>query len=56
MTDYLGEELEGVLAMTVEGVGEGSTDGSTRRKVVEQREQLRGSELHPDQLARPVLA
>ena len=43
MTDYLGEELEGVLAMTVEGVGEGSTDGSTRRKVVERREKLRGS-------------
>ena len=62
MTDYLGEELEGVLAMTVEGFGEGSTDGSTRRKVVERREKLRGSvigkalELHPDQLARPVLA
>ena len=62
MSDYLGEELEGVLAMAVEGVGEDSTDGSTRRKVVEQREKMRGSvlgkalELHPDQLARPVLA
>ena len=61
MSDYLGEELEGVLAIPVEGVGEGSTDGSIRRKVVEQREKMRGSvlgkalELHPDQLARPVL-
>ena len=46
----------------MEGVGEGSTDGSAKRRVVGQRKKLRGSvigkalELHPDQLARPVLA
>ena len=61
MADFLGQELDGVMAVTVEGVGEGRTDGSTRKKLVEQREKLRGAvlgkalELHPDQHARPVL-
>ena len=42
-TEYLGQELGGALAVAVEGVGEGSVDGSTRRAVIQQREELRGS-------------
>ena len=57
----MGQDIEGPLDRAVEGVGEGSKDGSTRKKVVEQREKLRGLVLgkalkqHPDQQARPVL-
>ena len=40
MATYLGEELEGALAQTVEGAGEGSRDGNTRMAVVEQLEGL----------------
>ena len=40
---FLGQELDGHLAVPVEGVGEGSVDGSTRRKLVQQREELRGA-------------
>ena len=60
MSDYLGMNLEAPLATNVEAIGEGSTDGSTRKKLVEQREVLRGSvlskalEAYPDQAARPV--
>ena len=42
-----------------EGLGEGREDGSTRKRVMELRETLRGSaltkavEMHPNQLARP---
>ena len=38
---YLGEELSGALALPVEGAGYGSTDGSTRKAVVTQLENLR---------------
>ena len=61
MATFLGQDLEGPLAMTVEGAGDGSVNGSTRKKVTEQREKLRGSVIgealkkHPDQKARPVL-
>ena len=61
MATFLGQDLEGPLAMTVEGAGDGSVNGSTRKKVTEQREKLRGSVIgealkkHPDQNARPVL-
>ena len=61
MATFLGQDLEGPLAITVEGAGDGSVNGSTRRKVTEQREKLRGSVIgealkkHPDQNARPVL-
>ena len=37
---YLDQELGGALAVPLEGVGEGSVDGSTRRAVVQQREEL----------------
>ena len=46
----------------VEGAGEGANDGSTRRKVVQQREELRGAVLKealtrlPNQRLRPVMA
>ena len=59
---YMGEELVGELATTVEGVGDGRVDGSTRRLVTQQRESLRARvlyralSLHPDQTARPVWA
>ena len=61
MVEYLGEELEGALSWCVEGVGDGSVNGGTRKKVVEQREKLKGLvlkkalELHPNQSARPVI-
>ena len=62
MAEFLGEELDGSLNVPVIGVGDGSVNGSTRKKVTEQREKLRGSVigkalgLHHDRLARPVLA
>ena len=36
--EYLEQDLAGALAVPLEGVGEGSVDGSTRRTVVQQRE------------------
>ena len=60
-TAYLGCELEGVLAQPVMAAGNGSTTGSTRRLVTEQREQLRGAVItralqqHGDQRARPCI-
>ena len=50
------------LSIPVAGAGEGNTDGSTRHRIVEQREGLRlaslvkSLELHEDQSARPVWA
>ena len=35
MTAYLGEDLEGHLAVPLEGVGEGRVDGSTRHLIME---------------------
>jgi len=40
---YLGEELKAPLSSPVEGAGDGSKNGSTRKKVVQQREELRGA-------------
>ena len=60
LSDFLGEGLDIPLSVTVEGIGEGSTDGSTRKKIIEQRETLRGAaltkalQIHEDQGARPV--
>ena len=57
---YLGEEPAGALADPTEGAGGNSVDGSTRTKVVQQREALRHKLLvkalqaHPDRDARPV--
>ena len=62
MTTFLGVELEGPLSIPVEGAGEGSNDGSTRRKVTSWLEDCRaallkkGLEEHLDQTARPVWA
>ena len=58
---YLGQELDGHLAVPIEGVGEGSVDGSTRRSVVQQREELRGAVMKEalsrlDSTQRPVRA
>ena len=61
-TVFLGQELDGHLAVPVEGVGEGSVDGSTGRKLVQQREELRGAVLElaltrlGDSTQRPVCA
>ena len=58
--NLLGDVLEGALAMGVEGIGDGSVSGATRRLIVEQRETLRARVLdkslsvHHDQAARPV--
>ena len=57
---YLGEELEGELSVTVEELGKGRVDGSTRALLTRQRERLRARVLskalieHPDQTARPT--
>ena len=59
---YLGQDLEGHLAAPAEGVGGGSVDGSTRRLLVQQREELRGGVLQEalqkleDSTQRPVRA
>ena len=42
---FLDQDLEGPLAVEVEGIGGESVDGSTRRAVVQQREELRGGVL-----------
>ena len=61
LCDFLGKDVDVPLAVSVEAIGEGSTDGSTRKRIVEQRETLRGSaltkalEIYDDQTARPVL-
>ena len=58
--NYLGVEASGTLADPLEGVGGNSLDGSTRTKIVQQREGLRHQMLekalktHPDRDARPV--
>ena len=60
MTGFLGTELDGPLSIQLEGAGEGSKDGSTRRKVTTWLEDSRaatlkkGLEEHLDQSARPV--
>ena len=42
---FLGQDLEGHLAVQAQGIGGGSVDGSTRKAVVQQREDLRGAVL-----------
>ena len=37
-TEWMGMELDGTLAVEVDSAGQGSTDGSTRQKVLEQIE------------------
>ena len=60
-SDFLGQEQVGVLAVQVAGAGQGSTDGSTRKQIVERRDVLRGLvlaralEIHPNQQSSPVL-
>ena len=57
---YLEKDLDGLLAAVVQGAGDGSEDGSTRRKVTIWLEDSRAAvlakalELYPDQTARPV--
>ena len=58
--EYLGQAPSGALSATEEEVGGRNLDGSTRTKVVQQREALRHKLLtmalsrHPDREARPV--
>ena len=57
---YLGRELQGPLSSPVEGVGQGSNDGSSRRRITTWLEDTRaatlrkGLEDHVDHTARPV--
>jgi hypothetical protein len=57
---FLGKQLEGELAASMESAGLDRTDGSTRSLIVQQREGLRHEVLtlalqrHCDRLARPV--
>ena len=59
---YLCQELQEPLSSKVEGLGNGSDDGSTRSELVQQREELRGAVLKEalsrmkGQRKRPVLA
>ena len=58
--NYLGKELDGLLAADVQGAGDGSEDGSTRRHITIWMEDTRARvltkalEQYPDQKARPV--
>ena len=60
MCDFAGIDLEAPLSVSSEGIGEGSTNGNTRKNIVDQRERLRGLvlnkalEIHENQAARPV--
>ena len=54
MSEYLEEELTGALALPVEGAGDGSTDGSTRKAVVSQLENLRHKVLNKSLKEWPV--
>ena len=62
MSTYLETEVQGPLAVQVEGAGQGSSDGSTRRRITTWLEDTRaatlkkGLEAHLDQTARPVWA
>ena len=40
---YLGEDIKGSLAVDASAAGQGATDGSTRRKITAEREELRGA-------------
>ena len=57
---YLGQELTCSLSISVEGIGEGAEDGSTRATITKEREELRAAVLkkaladHADSTARPV--
>ena len=57
---YLDQQLEGLLAAETQGAGSGSVDGSTRRMVTIELEDMRAAVLakalqqHHDQTARPV--
>ena len=59
-SQYLGKELDGLLASEVQAAGLGSEDGSTRRKITIWLEDVRAAvltkalEQYPDQTARPV--
>ena len=59
-SQYLGKDLDGPLAVTVEGAGQGSTDGGTRKEITTWLEDTRAAVLqqaledYPDQSARPV--
>ena len=61
-TEFLGIELQYPLLAIADGAGEGSIDGSTRKRVVYQREELRSDiikealKLHRDQKNRAVTA
>ena len=61
MAQFMGQELKGPCKVEVDGVGEGSVNGSTRKKLVDQRGKSRGSVLDMahekflDQQARPLM-
>ena len=63
--EYLGEEVEGVLAVDVVGAGSGGErtgEEGIRQAITERRSKVRGSvlvralELHPERTARPVIS
>ena len=59
-SQYLGKDMEGPLAVGVEGAGQGSTNGGTRKNITTWLEDTRAAVLekaledYPDQSARPV--
>ena len=54
LSEYFGEDLSGPLAISVEGAGDGSTDGSTRKEVVRHRLLDKVVKEQPDKTVRPV--
>ena len=58
--EFLGTDLDGLLIREVQGAGDGSTDGSTRRTLTKWMEDNRNKvlakalEMQPDQSSRPV--
>ena len=42
---YLGQEMTGSLSISVEGIGEGAEDSSTRATITKEREELRATVL-----------
>ena len=59
--DFLNQDVDKIFLVSVEGVGDGKTDGKTRSQLMESREKVRGQaltralELHHDRQARPAL-
>ena len=50
---YLGQGINGSLAVDADAAGQGATDGSTRRKITAEREELRGAVINESMARMP---